>query len=146
MQSWRPILTALATTATLAGCAADTTFSAVDSTTSIRVRDATHAPLPASTRLKTTSFGNYQFEARQEGRPPFYGILPLKFNGGYLALDILFFAPGTFFNLREVFPQYEIDVEKQVLRYRKDAGDAWVEYAPTPQEAERARRFFESAP
>lgn len=78
----------------------------------------------------------------REGYEPFYGILPLKFNGGYLALDILFFAPATFFNLRGAYPQYEIDVQSRVVRHRMPKSEEWMTCTPTPEEAKRAQRYF----
>lgn len=68
-----------------------------------------------------------------------YGILPLAFKGGHLALDILFFAPATMFNLRGAFPFYQVDVADGVIRY-KDSRDApWMEYHPKSEEIARAR-------
>ena len=78
----------------------------------------------------------------EAGFEPFTGILPLKFNGGYLALDILFFAPAMFFNLREVFPYYEFDLEKRVVKYRLKETEDWQVYVPTAAEAERGGKFF----
>jgi hypothetical protein len=70
------------------------------------------------------------------------GFLPLKFNGGYLAADILFFAPAAFFNLREAFPFYEFDIEKQVVKFRKQQDEEWASYEPSPAEVSRAKMFF----
>lgn len=76
---------------------------------------------------------------------PLYGILPLDFQGGYLAADILFFAPAMFFNLRGVFPEYDVDLQERIVRYREKGGQ-WASYTPTAAEAERARRFFGESP
>ncbi len=73
---------------------------------------------------------------------PMYGLVPLKFNGGYLALDILFFAPAMFFNLREVFPYYEFDSEEGVVRYRLEKDSDWTTYKPTVAEIAHAKSFF----
>ena len=67
----------------------------------------------------------------------------MKFNGGYLAADILFFAPAMFYNLREVYPYYEFDVENGVVRYKRNANDPWVSYKPTPAEQDHARNYFQ---
>ncbi len=128
--------------AVLTGCSMATTISARPDVASVQLREKSYSALPATDRVKTTTFGNYEFKAENAGGEPFYGILPLKFNGGYLALDILFFAPATFYNLRGVFPEYEIDVAEQTIRYRSSASDSWVEYKPTPAEVERARLYF----
>jgi hypothetical protein len=73
-------------------------------------------------------------------------LLPLKFHGGYLALDILFFAPAAFFNLRGVFPYYEFDSEKHELKYRQKETDTWVTYHPSDDETARAKQYFEKHP
>ena len=73
---------------------------------------------------------------------PMYGLIPLKFNSGYLVADILFFAPAAFYNLREVYPFYEFDVEKNEVRYKKNVGDQWTVYKPTPAEVARAQAYF----
>lgn len=79
------------------------------------------------------------------GGKKMYGILPLKFNGGYLAMNILFFAPAPFFNLREVYPLYEFDVDRNVIKFRGSEKESWMEMQPTPEEAARAKRFFGDA-
>jgi hypothetical protein len=84
-------------------CSATTTLQATQPNTEIKVKTGSEATAPTTESFKVTSFGNYEFEAKTAGHDPMYGILPLKFNGGYLALDIFLFAPATFFNLREVF-------------------------------------------
>jgi len=95
--------------------------------------------------MKGTSFGNYEFKAVETGFDPFYGILPLKFKGGHLAADIILFAPAAFFNLREAFAFYEIDVKNSVIRYKSKKEDAWVEYRPKAEEAARAKTFYNSS-
>jgi hypothetical protein len=102
-----------------------------------------HLALPAHENMRGTSFGNYEFKASEDGFDPFYGILPLSFKGGHLAADILLFAPGAFFNLRAVFPFYEIDVEKGLIRYRTSENEAWNEYRPEADEIARARSYYE---
>lgn len=97
---------------------------------------------PFTKSYNTTSFGQFIFEASQDGEQPMYGLMPLKFNGGYLAADILFFAPAMFFNLREVYPFYEFDTQEGVVRYKKKAADPWHTYTPTSAEIERARSYF----
>ncbi|MGH8446001.1 MAG: hypothetical protein ACREVL_12085 [Solimonas sp.] len=123
----------------LAGCSATTQLTAAAPDTAVVVHGTSSSSVPRSETLSTTSFGNYVFKASTAGAEPLYGVLPLKFNGGYMAIDILFFAPGLFFNLREVFPYYEFDVEQRVVRFRKRPGDEWQVYQPLPAEAERAR-------
>lgn len=127
----------------LAGCSSMTTISSTRDQTQLSLKDTTPA-VPSKLTLKDTSFGNYEFKAVTPDSAPFYGVLPLRFHGGRLAMDILFFAPATLFNLRGVFPFYDIDINKGVIRYKMKAGDAWQEYTPTAEERKRARNFFDA--
>ena len=131
--------------AVLAGCSATTTLSIPQPDATLIVKKSESTAIPRSETFSTTTFGNYEFKAEAPPHEPFYGLLPLKFNGGYLALDILFFAPATFFNLREVFPYYEIDVEDRVVRYKLKADDEWSVYVPLQTEADRAKKWSEGA-
>src|SRR6267154_63959 len=88
----------------LAGCTAMTTIQSAQPDVVLKIKEKEYKTYPAADTYSTTSFGNYDFRAEKPGAEPLLGILPLKFNGGYLALDILLFAPAAFFNLREVFP------------------------------------------
>jgi hypothetical protein len=131
----------------LAGCTATSTISSVQSGATIDIKESKQSAVPRTESFDATSFGNYEFRAQSAGLEPFYGLLPLKFNGGYLALDILFFAPAAFFNLREVFSFYDFDIEKKVVKYRKKESDEWTIYTPLDSEAARAKTFFlKSAP
>lgn len=128
----------------LAACSSMTTINSPHAGTQLLVKDK-HLVLPAHESMRGTSFGNYEFKASEEGFEPFYGILPLSFKGGHLAADILLFAPGAFFNLRAVFPFYEIDVEKSLIRYRATEQEAWNEYRPKAEEIARARSYYDGA-
>jgi hypothetical protein len=86
------------------------------------------------------------FKATDAGAEPLYGILPLRFKGKHLAADIILFAPAAFFNLREVFPFYEVDVSQGVIRYKNTQNEGWTEYKPKPEETARAKSFFETKP
>lgn len=134
-----PLIVAL-----LSACSATTSLRSSDPTLTVKIND--DAPLmlkdPVSKTYKTTSFGQYRFRATQDGMEPMYGLIPLKFNGGYLAADILFFAPAAFYNLREVYPFYEFDVAQGVVRYKKNEADQWISYKPTAAEAARAQTYF----
>ncbi|MEX8520939.1 MAG: hypothetical protein AB3X44_20745 [Leptothrix sp. (in: b-proteobacteria)] len=126
----------------LSACAATTTLGAAQAGATIDVKSSAQTVAPRTESYSATSFGNYEFRAQAPGHEPFYGVLPLKFNGGYLAVDILFFAPAMFFNLREVYPFYNFDVEKKVVKYRYKEGDEWSTYVPLDAEMVRAREFF----
>lgn len=134
-----PLIAAL-----LSACTATTTLRSSDPSLAVKIND--DAPLvlktPVNKTYKATSFGQYRFRATQEGMEPMYGLVPLKFNSGYLVADILFFAPAAFYNLREVYPFYEFDVAQGVIRYKKKEQDQWTSYKPTAAEVERARAYF----
>jgi len=133
----------LVSAALICACSTMTTISSRKDGTTLLLKDRT-VQLPYQDKMKGTSFGNYAFKAVDSGADPFYGVLPLKFKGGNLAADIIFFAPAAFFNLREVFPFYDIDVANGVIRYRTVRSEAWIEYKPKPEEIANARSFFEN--
>jgi len=126
----------------IVGCSATTSLSSAPPRAIIDIKDSKNSGNPRTEKLSTTSFGNYEFRVTGEGKQQLFGILPLKFNGGYLAADILFFAPATFFNLREVYPFYEFDLEKSVVKYKKDKNDPWISYSPSSAESNRAKSYF----
>lgn len=138
------ITSAVLLSAALAGCAATTTITATHADAKVFVRSSNASTSPRTESFSTTSFGNYEFRAQTDGSQPFFGILPLKFNGGYLALDILFFAPAAFFNLREVYPFYDFDVDKRVVKYKMKATDEWNTYVPLEAESVRAQDFYKN--
>jgi hypothetical protein len=131
---------AAALAAALAGCSAMTTISATQPNASVTIAKSASSGVPRTEKFSTTSFGNYEFRADAPGYEPLYGILPLKFNGGYLALDILFFAPAAFFNLREVYPFYEFDLDKKNVRYKVKPEDEWSTAVPLQAEELRAKQ------
>ena len=135
--------TLVALVAILSACSSMTTISSPHAGTTLAFKDKS-VNLPLTEKMKGTSFGNYEFKAVDDGSDPFYGILPLRFKGGHLAVDIILFAPAAFFNLREVFPYYEIDVSQRVIRYKSTPTEGWTEYKPKTEEAAHARAFFET--
>ena len=128
----------------LAACTSTATLRSANQPVSLRVNEKPAINIAEGTKqtYATTSFGQYKFKATQDGAPPLYGIVPLKFNGGYLATDILFFAPAMFFNLREAYPFYEFDLDKGEVKYRKKESDQWLVYKPTPAEVAHAKAYF----
>lgn len=130
--------------AILSACASSTVIHSSHPGSTLRVNKEPPALIGDGLRkrLPTTSFGQYPFKLTPEDGEPMYGLMPLKFRGGVLALDILLFAPATFFNLRGLFPYYEFDAERGAIRYRNTPDDPWSEYQPTAAEIERARAYF----
>jgi len=128
----------------LSGCTATTSFESAQKDVSLTINDKQTIDISKSNNntYYATSFGQYIFKAEKEGTEPMYGLIPLKFNGGYLAADILFFAPAMFYNLREVYPYYKFDLERKEVLYKKKETDQWRFYKPLPDEIERAKRYF----
>ena len=136
-------LAAVALVLALAACSTTTRLSSTHPDTTVVVKGETVAA-PTDHAVMSTSFGNYEFKATSPASDkPFYGLLPLQFKGGRLAMDILFFAPAAFANLRAAYDFYEFDMDNQVIRYKRKPTDSWREYRPTPEEADRARRYYE---
>jgi hypothetical protein len=136
------VLSLVTLTGFLTACTATTNITAHQQGAMVDIATTTKTNTPRSETLSATTFGNYEFRAQAPGFEPLYGILPLKFNGGYLALDILFFTPATFFNLREAYPFYDFDIAKRVVRFRKGSED-WKTYTPSGAESTRARKVYE---
>ena len=128
--------------ALLSACTATTSLTATPAGTTIAVKTSSNAAAPRTDHFGATTFGNYEFRAERAGSEAFYGRLPLKFNGGYLALDLLFFCPAMFLNLREPFPLYEIDMDQRVVRYRLKDTDPWSQYVPSARDVASARTVF----
>jgi len=131
-----------AAAAAVSGCTTTSTLGAPSAGTTVVVKTSAGSATPRTDTFQATSFGNFEFRAERPGAEPLYGILPLKFNGGYLAADILFFAPLMFVNLREPYPFYEFDLDKRVVRYRLKSTDGWTMYEPTAAEQARAQRLL----
>ena len=128
----------------MSGCTAMTTISSTQPGVSIRITDKSYVSMPVKDEFSVTTFGNYEFLAEKDGQEPLYGILPLKVNGGYIALDVLFFAPAVFFNAREVYPYYEIDIEKSLIRYGIDNMNL-TDWKILPEESEQAIKYYKKA-
>ena len=133
---------ALAAALPLGACTNDTQFVATEPNVRLSVEEHRYEKLPAEAEMYARTFGESEFKAERPGAEPFYGILPKQFSTGHLVVDILVFAPGLFFNLREVWPQYQFDVAQGVIRYREGDKDPWIDYGPSADEVERSRAYF----
>lgn len=125
----------------ISGCTAMTTMSSKQSNVSLTVQEKTYSSLPAQDSFVVKTFGCHEFLVKREGSEPLYGILPLDLSIRNLILDILFFTPLMFFNLRQVFPFYEFDIDKKSVRYSYDKIQ-WWETQVQPEESEYARNYF----
>jgi hypothetical protein len=139
-------VSSIAVALVLAGCTAMTSITVTQPNATVAIAGYKNTATPRTETVPTTSFGNFEFRADAPGYETFYGILPLKFNGGYLALDILFFAPAAFFNLREVYPQYDFDLEKKQVRYRTKSEEEWSVFVPLKADEDQGRQAFAKTP
>lgn len=135
---------AIILSSTLMACTSIVTIRSTDGPSLLKINNKSTINIGQKTQqaYPVTSFGKYKFKLTKKGRKPMYGIVPLKFNGGYLALDILFFTPALLFNLREVYPYYEFDIRERVVKYKKRESDAWMLYKPTETDIEHAKSYF----
>ena len=97
---------------------------------------------PLNGRIPRTTFGKYPVKVQKDGVAPLYGILPLHVSPAAIGLDVLIFAPATFWNVQRPFSFYEFDLEKRVIRYRDTEEEAWNEYLIREAEEARAKQFF----
>lgn len=128
----------------ISGCTAMTKISSPQPNVSLRIDEKKYSSLPMEDSFGVTTFGNYLFVAEKEGYEPVYGELPMDLKISHLVLDILFFTPLMLFNLYSVFPNYDIDIDKKIIRYSYDKTQWWELQIPT-KESERAKEYFKNA-
>lgn len=116
----------------------------IDST--VIAKKAPSTSTPRTEKLPSGTFTNYEFKAEHPEFGTLYGKLPLKFNGGYLALDILFFTPAMLVNLRGLYSYYEFDLEKKVVKYKEKETERWAIYESTKEEIDLAKYNFDKFP
>lgn len=127
------------------GCAAVTRFEAATPGTTLIVRGLERMELPKEVQLESKATGQHEFLAATPAGQRLYGILPLRVNGGTMAVSILLFAPALFIGgFRDVFPFYQLDPEAGLLRYKVDEREDWREYKPTAAESNRAKLHFDT--
>ena len=132
----------------LACCTACSTVSHLEGIppgTTLSIKGITATELPRTEDLRSKSVGNYEFVATAPDGQKLYGLLPLNVNGGTMAASILFFAPALFIGgFRDTFPFYQVDVDKQELRFKSIDTEAWRTYKPTAAESQRAKEVLEA--
>lgn len=128
----------------ISGCTAMTKISSPQSNVSLRIDEKKYSSMPLDDSFGVTTFGNYLFVAEKEGYEPVYGELPMDLKISYLVLDILFFTPLMLLNLYSVFPNYEIDIDKKIIRYSYDKTQWWELQIPI-KESEKAKEYFKKA-
>jgi len=127
----------------ISGCTTTTSMTSHQSDAKVDIKDGAQGNLPRTETFTSKTFGNYMFRAQAGDAEPMYGYLPLRFNGGYLAMDILLFMPAIFFNLRSVYHEYEFDLDKHVVKFRQTDKDEWQIYSPTDATAAaQAKQYF----
>lgn len=137
-------LAVIAALAVLSGCSTLTQMEATTPGTTLEIHGSARIELPRSEDLKSKATGQYEFMATAPDGKKLYGLLPLNVNGGTMAMSILFFAPAMFIGgFRDVLPFYQVDVDNQVLNYKRKAGDPWSQYRPLEVESARAKAHFD---
>lgn len=137
-------ITVTAAVAVLSACSTMTRLEGATPGTTMALKGGTQTELPRSEDLQSKSTGQYEFMATGPDGKTFYGLLPLKVNGGTMAASILFFAPALFIGgFRDTFPYYQVDTEQNVLRYKVKETDEWRQYRPLDVEISRAKAHFE---
>ena len=128
------------------GCSAMTNIKATTPGVSLKVKDRAYATLPVNDTFSTTSFGNYEFVVEKDGQEPLYGLLPQKFNVGYLLADLLTIPTMflLFHNLFEVYAYYDIHPDKKIIRYSED-NITWSDKNMLPAESELAKKYYEQS-
>ena len=93
LRSWQAAALVLAALL-VQGCSATTQFVAKSPGTTLEVGGSGRVVLPQSRKMSSKSTGQYEFMATTSNGQPMYGLLPLKVNGGTMAVSIIFFAPA----------------------------------------------------
>lgn len=128
----------------LAACTTTTRLEGAQAGTTLQIVGYQDTSLPRTQEIDSKSTGQHLFMATGPDGKKMYGLLPLRVNGGTMAMSILFFAPALAIGgFRDTFAFYEVDVEKNVLRYKSKPQENWRVYNPLDVEAERSRAAFE---
>ena len=131
--------------AVLSGCSTVTQLEGITPGTTLAIRGIARTELPRSEDLSSKATGQYEFMATAPDGKKLYGLLPLNVSGGKMAASIIFFAPALLIGgFRDVLPFYQVDVENQVLRFKRNAGDPWLQYQPRGVESDRAKAHFDT--
>jgi len=125
------------------GCSGMANFTSKPESVQIEIaKTSISGTAPTTGKVPRTTFGNYPVKVQKEGYEPLYGILPLHGSAGVIILDIILFWPVVFGNAQGPFDYYEFDLEKGLIRYKKNEKDDWQEYTITNEEKAKAKQFF----
>ena len=131
--------------AVLGGCSTVTRLEGSAPGTTLAIKGIDRTELPRTEDLASKATGQYEFMATTPDGKKLYGLLPLKVNGGTMAMSIVFFAPALFIGgFRDVFPFYQVDPEKNVLRFKLKETDEWRQYQPRAVEGKRSKEYFDT--
>jgi hypothetical protein len=138
-------ITVTSTIASLMGCSTVSRLEGSTPDTTLAIKGIDRTELPRTEKLESKATGQYEFMATTPDGKKLYGILPLSVNGGTIVLSILFFAPALFIaGFRDTFPFYQVDPEKNVIRYKEKEADEWKQYQPREAEGTRAKASFDA--
>ena len=129
----------------LGGCSTVSRLEGTAPGATLAIRGIDRTELPRTEDLASKATGQYEFMATTPAGKKLYGLLPLKVNGGTMAMSIIFFAPALFIGgFRDVFPFYQVDPENNVVRFKLKETDEWRQYQPVIAEGNRSKAYFET--
>lgn len=135
----------LAALLALQACSSTARFESAPAAATLTVRGLKPVPLPHSFTLDSKATGQYEFQLQTAQNQSLYGILPLRVNGGRMALSILFFAPALpLGGFRDAHPNYLFDVERGEIRYLAEGSADWRVHKISGAESARAKAFFDA--
>lgn len=127
----------------LQACSSTARFDAVQPGTRLTVGDLAPVELPHTYDLGAKATGQHEFRVETPDGKSMYGILPLKVNGGRMAVSILFFAPALAMGgFRDAYANYKFDVERGEVLFQTGEGRDWRVHRVSEQESIRARARF----
>jgi hypothetical protein len=128
----------------LQGCSTISRFETATPETTLELRGIPKANLPSDLRLDSKATGQHLFKAASATGQTLYGVLPLRVNGGRMALSIIFFAPALVLGgFRDSYAVYQVDLNAGVLRFKTAKAKDWHLYKPTDAESARAKAYFD---
>lgn len=129
----------------LQACSSTARFDAVQSGARLSVGDLAPVQLPHAFDLGAKATGQHEFKVEGADGKTMYGILPLKVNGGRMAVSILFFAPALAMGgFRDAYANYKFDLDRGEVLYQATDGGDWRVYRASAAEVNRAKLRFDN--
>ena len=129
----------------LQACSSMARFEAAPMPARLSIRGLQPVLLPHSFELDSKATGQHEFMVQTPQGQSLYGILPLRLNGGRMAMSILFFAPALpLGGFRDAHPNYLFDLERGEIRYQAEGSPDWRIHKVSGAESARAKAFFDA--